>query len=357
MAQKYHIAFKEPLSEVYGPTSAPFVDRTIEVEFHDTNYAGGVVNLTAAPGNKLSYRGGEEKKTAPIITTELQLNVEISNEELFQHFFAIQEQDLQAIVKIDSTQFWQGFVVPDLFQRLYVNTPVTMNLSATDRIATLKDVDYPVGGRELIISVIQTALSFTGLDLDFMLGGNIFSSEMVETSSLFQQADIDTSVFQEDEKIKSCYEVLEMIMCRFNCRIMQWENRWHIDRFDEIGFDSRTKYHVDTTLVQQSSSTVTGANTRLKDYVHIGGGQTMRSVPGWKIAKLTQLYGSQQVGGLNNLNFEDWSSSTDADNWTESGGGIQQSTEAYAGLYSARIESAPHDNQSYQLHGTNRAGC
>lgn len=152
-----------------------------------------------------------------------------------------------SIQEFQETPFWTGWLQPDNLTRKFVNPAYYIELNATDGLAELKDIPYPVvaitgatGGTTIPqIQIIKTILEQTGLELDILSQVNYRTNTVSGSDSLFSKVYANQNRFVKDERngkrtYLNCYDALEYILDAYNARISQVENKWSIIQKLEI---------------------------------------------------------------------------------------------------------------------------
>lgn len=341
---KYRVEFSEHLENVFlQGIGANLSNRTIRIDFSDDAHIGAITNLNFA-GATYSLLNENQEKDTPIIPTELFTTVTITDTTLYDYLIGIEEDTLKAEIYIDSVAFWSGYVGGDELQRPHYDFPQTLTFRASDRLAYLKTVPYPVNGRISGLDILHTCLTLTGAGVGYSIGGNIFELTMNETSSTFEQANFDTAVFVEDNgEAKSCYDVLWFLMRRFDCRLMQDSNEWRVDRVDEVKDSARINYTFDSALVSTGSVSAHPENTFDIDFLYINETQILKSIPGWKNAILRQRFGINSLD-FNNKNFESWTDVNTINDWSQAsppGSITQDANVPFSGDFAVKIVTPP----------------
>ncbi len=346
LAEKYYYEFMEPSRGIYAAHPVPG-DRTVRVELHEEGFAGLVTEISHANTDMNFLADSSKEKDVTIMATELDVNLAVNQSGVFDEL-TFDEREMQARVHIDTVEVWRGWVSTSLGVRPYYNLPYNQNIKAFDGLASLKGIDYPPDGSQSALDIIHYCLDQTGLGLSYHIGMNTFEDAMNTSLEPFGQIDIISEVFSETDSNMSCYDVLVQVLGRFECRVMQWNGMWDIDRWDDVRNTARIKRVINTSLTEDSQSTAWVVNTvghpDLASFPlrWIENSQKMRWFPGWKEAGIITQYGAA-APKIENGGFESWASTTDVDEWNEAGSGatVNQDTDAIEGLYSARIESPP----------------
>ncbi|SKC53450.1 hypothetical protein [Ohtaekwangia koreensis] len=143
--------------------------------------------------------------------------------------------------------YWSGWLQPDNLTRKFVNPAYYINLNATDGLAELKDIPYPVEaitgttGETTVpqIEILKTILSQTGLELDILSQVNYRTNTVSGSDSLFSNVYANQNRYVKNERngkrtYLNCYDALSYILEAYNARISQVENKWSIIQKFEI---------------------------------------------------------------------------------------------------------------------------
>ena len=336
---KYSMTYTENMNPLLGLPNRPFI-----IEIHDDNYIGSVQSLDLVAASLEYIPNEEDLKNCSLLASELAMTFNVQDDSLFNDLIFVEESANRVVLKVDGSEFWQGFLITDQFQKPHLPHPHTISVKATDGIPLLKDIDFPIAGKMTALAVINTCLIQTNLTLGYNIGVNVFEDDMSETTNPLQQVNINTDAFQDDSEAFSCYDVLIEVLTIFYSRIILWNNLWDLDRYDEVLDVTRTKYQVNSSLTETGSVTSWSKNTLATDIIYILNSQLIRTESGWKTLCLSQFYGTLEGSDFVDLGFEDWASSTVLNNWTYTGvaGSLQRNSSGpKVGTFSAQLTSPP----------------
>ena len=159
------------------------------------------------------------------------------------------ETDIRCIFFYDDQIEWIGFVTPDFFNVEITDNPI-INLTASDRLGILKDVDYVVEdfvseARVQYIEIISKCLANTGLELNINVVCDFMCQEFREHHDYSYHPFYDAVVSElrfiteeESEETLDCYTIIKKICDQFNCLITQAKGEWWIVNKEqlEIGY-------------------------------------------------------------------------------------------------------------------------
>lgn len=142
-------------------------------------------------------------------------------------------------------KLWTGKVLPFIYQEPLKKNPYYTQITAVDGLAELSNAyliqkdGQKFYGTVSLIKLISYCLSATGLNLNIKVACNIYASGMDSTDSddPLEQSYIDYECFYLASDQPSLSFVLTSILETFNCRLLQWENKWNIIRVEEVGND------------------------------------------------------------------------------------------------------------------------
>lgn len=237
---------------------------------------------------------------------------------------------------------FQGYLKPENIIRRYEIDPpyIEVELSATDGLAELKEIDFiePLAtqdvftGEILLIQAIKTAVEFTGIALPFKINCNTYevlhmtSSQCLFTNiycndERFYDTGKEDALHRKDAKRYSCWDVLEMILKPFNCKLIQTGEYYYIINYNEINSYFYI-YNWDLTL--NTDKTAASITIDISDY------QFVPYVELQKIAPLKSLRAiiDNNDNGNEIVDFNDWATNWDYFGWDSN----TVTTEGYAEL-------------------------
>lgn len=175
------------------------------------------------------------------------------------------ETEIRCAFYFNNELEWIGFVVPDFFNVEITESPV-IDLTASDRIGILKDVEYPIedfytDAKDSLLSVFLKCIEETGLELPINVVCSLYCDQF-DNSTVSPDFDsyeftnylADTYVSElafvkdfEKEEALDCYTILKRIMDQANCLLTQYKGEWWVmNKADlENGQGVRIKYYSD----------------------------------------------------------------------------------------------------------------
>lgn len=157
-------------------------------------------------------------------------------------------QDWQLVYEVDSSPVFTGWLKPENLYKRYEKAPpyVEIELSATDGLAELKDVEFRdadgklYSGMYSLAALIKLALRTVNIGLDFVVQVNTYETtgmtdQVNVIDKIYAQAEAFTDVDAkpDERKVLTCWEVIEEILKPFNCKFHQENNNYHIVNYFE----------------------------------------------------------------------------------------------------------------------------
>lgn len=136
---------------------------------------------------------------------------------------------------------WRGWINPEYFSEPFLCVPpsYTSTITATDGLAELKNVDFPIPSymvfKHSMISYIATCLEQIGFEADIYVGINFSATTTADgavTSRLLEYLYLDYRSMANGETLWTCYDVLYEILSTLNARIYQNNGAWYIEKID-----------------------------------------------------------------------------------------------------------------------------
>jgi len=128
------------------------------------------------------------------------------------------------LIDPDDDVIWSGFNLPQQYSVDYVPSPVNVSFTAIDGLGNLKNEDFTLTGRATQLAIIKHCLDKTGLALDYSIAINTFeehhTTDRTPLAQTWEEAGIHVG--------KTCYEVLERILNKYEAEITQLRNKWYI---------------------------------------------------------------------------------------------------------------------------------
>lgn len=233
------------------------------LDIGDTSYSSTVLLFkTDAEGFSLNYKGITER-CDPILSSTCNVPFVVENSTMqafITDVMTAQEERFTLQIYKDNTLYWSGVLLADQVQREDEYYPYVVDLTFTDGLGRLKDLEYTGDGYDGRVTLLQhviNCLNRTGVaalygatDPYLTTAINWYDVRHVYSQSRCTLAytNLNYAVFAEIDKdgnaeYKSCGDVLEMILRTFNARVQMTNGRWHITQimdYNRTFFYTRT---------------------------------------------------------------------------------------------------------------------
>ena len=174
-------------------------------------------------------------------------------------------KDYRVDYYINSELVFRGWVKPENITKDYLKNPPFLNikLSATDALADLKDEDFldsdgsPITGTYSELEILKYALSPIDIPLDFKIQLNTYEVNYMESDECpLEHINVDCRRFVTTgadgrQEYKSCWEVIESILKKYNCNLKQIKGQYCITNYFE---EDSYEYDYDWSTLTQDSS-------------------------------------------------------------------------------------------------------
>lgn len=150
-------------------------------------------------------------------------------------FYTTDNKQFQVLLYRNGALMWQGYLLPELYGEMYVAPPYDVSLTATDQLATLKEVEYNREDEQVTLhTVLEYLLSHTQLTMPIC-----YHMQLAHRlgTPMFENSYINQSAYNGSD----CYEVLNAILLSTNCRIMQLGNQWLVTSATDSSENYRTE--------------------------------------------------------------------------------------------------------------------
>jgi hypothetical protein len=276
----------------------------------------------------INYKEDGEYKQNQVIGTECILKIKAVDGFELASLYTESETEWQ--VAISGAFNWVGFIIPDSCSEPYAFQPYDVEIQATDRTGTLKDVEFRRDDGTNFIETysdqefLRLALLKTGLNLKMVTAVNTREESMStfgSNQSPLIRVFINGNGFIDDEGVPvSCYEVIRSIVDRWSCRLFQWDGMWHLVNVLEQGFGT-----IEGTIFNEDGSY--NSDITVGNVITAGGADreiqpigTSSIAKGMKSSLVRYLYG-YTTNGFYNGNFDIWTTNPSGlpDSWTAVG--------------------------------------
>ena len=207
-----------------------------EFTFDSTNGVGTLIRIS-----KDGYSGSVTKRPlgkAPVIkqskngrikTTSLSLQAECQVDGEFSEFYTTNPKAFKVEVYRSNTPVFEGFLVTEIFSEPLIAPPYDVSINAVDGLSELKMVDFVPTGMQKLITHLKNLLDNTGADNAIQIvSGLRFSGDTAINFVKNAQIDLD---YMEG---KTCYEVLDYILCTLHATVQWYADRWLIIRENDV---------------------------------------------------------------------------------------------------------------------------
>lgn len=213
--------------------------RSIKLDIEEDGFAGSVTNLIAAGEIpvEITYPSGEFDKMTGIRESKVRIKVLSTNIDTTD-FLITSDTQYKVKIYVNNTVEWVGWLDNDYITEEFLDTPVIIELSASDGLSLAKSIDLSdfsggqLWGLYRVKEFIAYALDKTGLGLDFYSFINMFPAGFSRTSSdndAFFYSYITSHTFlRGPREFDDAYTVLSKIMQAFGCNLFQARGAWYI---------------------------------------------------------------------------------------------------------------------------------
>jgi hypothetical protein len=192
-------------------------------------------------------------------------------------FLADQDTDIEVRFWYNGVIYWSGFVLQDDFQESYENQNHILTITAAEALGALKDKQLSDDGVEIEVKktpleLIEYCLQDTSKPLvDYTLINNLYHTSMSSTlpNTSLNQCLIDPRTFETSPRTyEDSYTVLDKVNTAFNQNIFQYENRWVIQRIEDLYTSGNLRGYSTistvTTTFNKRFDIEVGANSEVK---------------------------------------------------------------------------------------------
>ncbi|MBQ1929765.1 MAG: hypothetical protein II344_03935, partial [Bacteroidales bacterium] len=203
---KYQLSFVSDRNNIY------------DLHILQKNYGGQPIVKKLGTAPVLSIEEGEGRVKGSSLSFSIQADVEGE----LKGLYTTNNKEFKVLLYRNSSLYWQGFLLPELYSENYIDPPYDVAVTATDQLGVLKNIQYnQEKGNKSLLEIITYILTLTQLDLKIVqhlnltISGNerFLSGAYVSTEGYYGQ---------------SCYDVLNSILLSCNTCIQQYENEWVI---------------------------------------------------------------------------------------------------------------------------------
>lgn len=213
--------------------------RSVKVDIEEDAFAGSITELIAAGETPLeiNYPNGEFDKMTGIRESKVRIKVLSTNVDTTD-FLITSDTQYKVKVYINNTIEWVGWLDNDYITEEFLDTPVVIELSASDGLSLAKSVqiadfsNQQLWGLYSVNQYIACALNATGLELDYYSFINMFPSGTSRgtngTDAFFVSLLTSQTFIRGPREFDDAYTVLSKIMQAFGCNLFQARGAWYI---------------------------------------------------------------------------------------------------------------------------------
>lgn len=248
------VSFEIPVNTVYGVKYriGEFQDflkesgKDVLIDILERSYEGEIIEICGGAGPvKIKYQGDRDDPNAALIASDCEFELLVETDGDFDELFQGDDEKFKTNVYINGDLYHTDFIVPEFHSKPYIFEPYPVTITATDRLAELKNKDFLDSGENRYkgemkaIKIIAEILKKTGLLLNIRCGINVFDSGMTTDpeDDPLDQAFIDTRIYYSPKKVPdTCDEVLKSILDPFRAQLFQSMGvYWIIRLSDAVG--------------------------------------------------------------------------------------------------------------------------
>lgn len=253
-----------------------------------------VIEGTATPF-VLNYKMDKPDKSGFFMTSSADISIFETTSFNIDSLKTSSETEIKVEHYIDNILDWAGFVIPDFFSKT-IGSPATVEMVASDRLATLKgvtltDLNQYVSMRDLAVA----CLAHTGLSLPLYTLADFGNDG--QTNAFFKALGLSSRLSDTKGRNISCYDILKSILVASNSKLVQQDGAWHIVNKWQHEQGTGNLFSNLTSSTPYSEQTINFSD------VHVGGRRSI--VP---VAAITGVY--HEFGGgrsyPDNFDFRDF---------------------------------------------------
>lgn len=211
------------------------------VEVLQQGYTDAAVNKSFGAAPVLNIEDGDGR----VKGSSLAFSIQADTEGELSGLYTTNNKEYKVLLYRNNSLYWQGYLLPELYAENYVDPPYDVEVTATDQLATLKDVPYQ--GEDVqtsLLDIIKGILLQTQLDIPCKIHMQLTTAQ----GALLSTSYISAAAYNG----QSCYDVLNAILLSCNCSIMQMANEWVIASLT----DATTSYTTDAGVVNVPHCTI-----------------------------------------------------------------------------------------------------
>ena len=231
--------------------------------------------INTSTGNPIHLRHGGDKNERKVIKgKELQFSFFCFPEDVnkYDELFESDYKDYKVRFYEDSQLKFEGWLTPENLSREFFRDKYIINLSATDGLAKLKNVEFLdannsiIEGKLSLLEIIKHALAKLELELDFRVQlGTYESALMTSSQCALKEMNVETRRFVIGNKPMFCSQVIEACLKLFSCTLKQQDGYYQITNKHE---GNSYQFIFDWSSLTQQSRTATSKIVDLSGYFY-----------------------------------------------------------------------------------------
>lgn len=186
------------------------------IEILQDGYSGQAVTKCLGVPPILSIEDGDGR----IKGSSLTFSVQADTEGELAGLYTTNNKKFRADLYRNGQLYWQGYLLPELYSENYIDPPFDVSVTASDQLATLKNMQYSGEDKQSsLYSIIEKLLAQTKLSMPIV---EHMQLKAANTATMLKDSYINEAAYNG----YTCYEALDAILLSCNCHIMQLGCRW-----------------------------------------------------------------------------------------------------------------------------------
>lgn len=253
----------------YTSTAPSKSDDIYQINVYERDYVGAVIEWElGSPGLQRSYLASSDDVLEPFLASTLTVNLVQGEEYNLPDVTTFDDRKYYGELKKNSVVIFKGFLLNDSISLPFTTGHQYINLTFTDGIGILKDVELimPIDNftnslntSKLIslLDVVLICIKSLEYDVNINIATSIFAQGMDDRGDGTQYEPLSQAYLpirdflKTDETFISCYEALEMILKSFGAQLLQDNGEfWFVSQYERDSPNLYfTKYNQDGTLI------------------------------------------------------------------------------------------------------------
>jgi len=313
--------------------AANYFGQAVVCNLKKRDYAGASSYLKGSGDSPimLTYDTASDDIFNPINGTYLTLNIMEEVSFALSELYTTDAREWRVELLVDASTVFEGFILPDIFQMPYKDTPYHISIVAADQLGYLRNVYFDqknMYDNLLLINIIAACLAKTDLGLNLREAVNVYedAQDSGNADSPLDQTYVDMEAYiNDDGTMMDCYTILSDLLRNFQAILRQVNGEWHIWRPSEASTSYRRRLwtwgeeaqgwlYTSNALYNPVKSTTSSSGSPL---IRIMDNGSLMTIPPWKQYILKRHY-KKRKSILLNHNFTDWIDFNTPMNWTKS---------------------------------------